>query len=437
MIKLFIVSNAKNKELAKFLEQRGTFSVVGSYNSISENAVNIQNDILKVDKTLYLYQVDSNGVSNINIRSDMQYLQRMLETNSFFDPGEIVFMTQNNAQCKQAIKYFMSVMESCNYKKYSIKSLDGIISYMSVYDNLMGNSESANFENQYRSLYRKEKDEESTIAYNLTHNEDDRIEPFNFRNLKDYDDQKKLAAKTMASVKFRDSSEIELDMLDNPVFNSMTINSVLEGPDVFILTGKSKSGLSVWTSALACSAFNGGRKVLVLDYTSNSDILDTLNSNNVDANDLTMKDMLKKEYKDKDAIQVVSAHNDREEKIKLNFIRKIFSDFDLTFDCIFIASDSLYFDNIVTMLRGNISAAILTTVPRHSDVVELQKLVDSLTDLRVLVVLNECLELQWDQFLTQQEVKDLLMFMNPKVVKSIYFDTVNVSTNLYDAIANA
>ena len=102
MIRLLVISTQQHKELSKFLVARGAFEIAGCYSSLSTNAVDIQNNILKVDKTLYLYQDDKDGTSGINIRSDMQMLQGMLQNNSFFVPGEIVFMTQNTLQGTQA-----------------------------------------------------------------------------------------------------------------------------------------------------------------------------------------------------------------------------------------------------------------------------------------------------------------------------------------------
>jgi hypothetical protein len=301
----------------------------------------------------------------------------------------------------------------------------------------MGNSESVNFDNQYRALYRREKDEESSIAYEKGTNRDELIEPFDFRNIRDYADQKKLTQKAMSVVKFRDTEDVEIKQFDNPVFNGLNVTSVLDGPNVCVLTGKSKSGLSTWTSALAASSVNGKKNTLVVDYTSNSDVAGTLEENGVSVNQVGMKQILNKEFGDAGQVNVLAPNNDKEEKVRLNLIRKIFSDFELPYDNVIIAARSEDFDAIVTLLRGSISTVILTTVPRHADVVEMQSLVDTITGMKVVVVLNECINLKWEKFLTQQEVKDLLVFMNPKVVKSIDFDNLNVGANLFESIMKA
>ena len=89
MIKLLLVSSLRSKELGDFLTERGAFEVDGCYSSLSADVAEIQNQIIKVDKTLYLYQLDDEGNSNVNIRADMQVLQGLLDNNTFFNPGEI------------------------------------------------------------------------------------------------------------------------------------------------------------------------------------------------------------------------------------------------------------------------------------------------------------------------------------------------------------
>lgn len=436
MIKLFIVSNSKSKELAQFLEQRGTFSVVGSYDSISGNIVEIQNDILKVDKTLYLYQVDANGNSNVNIRSDMQYLQKMLETQSFFNPGEIVFMTQNNEQCKKAVKYFVSVMESCKYDKYKVEKVDGVISYMSVYDKLMGKSGSGDFDNKYRVLYRREKDEESSVAYNVSDNKDDLIEPFDFNGLQQYEEEKDTAVKTTTTVQFRDEANTEVEQLDSPVFEGMKIQNVLAGSNVFLMCGKSKSGLSTWAGALATSALAGEHNVLVIDYTNNSDVAPSLEQCQVPITRIRMKEYLSGRFGEGGTVRVLSTVNDKEESIRMNFIRKVFSKRKQEFDTIFVVIEESEFEQTIEILRSEVTSILFTATARRTDIVEMQKYVGRIPDVPVLVLLNEGIKLHWENYLSQEEVKVLLSFMKCKVVKSIEFNTLKIGSKLFATIAN-
>lgn len=433
MIKLFIVSNTKHKELTNFLEQRGTFSVVGSYNSISENSLAIQNDVLKVDKTLYLYQT---SVEGINIRSDMQYLQKMIETNSFFNPGEILFMTQNNELGQQAIKYFMSVMNSCGYKKYTIKTSENTISYMDVYDNLMGVSQNADFYNKYRVLYRREAEEESTTAYEPKDSSKQLIEPFNLDVLKEYESQKSMVNKATTNVKVQDE-EFELKRYENPVFQDSKIQSVLAGPNVYVITGRAKSGLSTWASALAASSVAGSRNTIVIDLTKNQGVKECFEQNEKEFQSISMKQVLLEEKEMKSEMKILVPGNKKEEQVKLMFLQKIFDRKIQIADNVIVAAECSDFANVCEILKGKISKVFITVNPRFSDVKVIQEWVSFLRDESVMVILNDCVSLNWEEKVNQESVKKTLALINPKVLKSINFENLDVGEGLFSTIVNA
>lgn len=433
MIKLLIVSSLKSKELGEFLAQRGTFEIYKCYDSLSNNVADIQNSIVKVDKMLYLYQLDDNGNSNINIRSDMQLLQTMLLNAAFFSPGEIVFMTQDDEQCKQAERYFISVMESCHYKNYSIKKIEEKISFSAVYSSLMGITENASFRNVYKPLWRAERGSDSSFAYEAQDDSDLLLEPFVFDNLKKYQQQKNLAAKTSSTFEVRDSTELGVEKFKSPVFGQIDIDESPIKANVSILTGKSKSGLSIWTSALAVSAKHEGKSVLVIDYTSNKDVMGTLESYSIDFTKLKMQDLLRGFAADKDLF-VCKARNEREDDVRLDFVRYYVQRGVTQFDEVLIAVDRYLFNQVYNIVKGQINKILLTVVPKHADVVELQRYVNLLKGEDIVILMNECVKMGQESFLEPQGVKDLLVFFNPKVVQSIQFDSLQVKGNLYNKI---
>lgn len=433
MIKLLIVSSMKSRELGDFLAQRGTFEIADCYDSLSANVMNIQNSIIRVDKMLYLYQLDDNGNSNVNIRADMQLLQNMLQNTAFFSPGEIVFMTQNDEQCKQAERYFISVMESCRYEDYSVKKIDEKISFSAVYSSLMGITENLNFRNIYKPLWRAERGSDSSFAYEAQDDSDLLLEPFTFDNLKKFQNQRKLATKTASTFEIRDTAETEIEKFKSPTFGSIDVDPSVVNTNVSILTGKSKTGLSIWTGALAVSACHEGRSVLIIDYTSNKDLMATLQAYSIKFNKLKMQELLKSFAVDKE-IYVCKARNEHEENVKLEFIQYYFQKNASQFDEVLIAIDFAFFENVYRTVKGQLNKVLLTTVPKHADVVELQKYVKLLQGEEVVVIMNECIKMESEAFLDQQGVKNLLAFFNPKVVKSFYFKSLQVKGNLYNKI---
>lgn len=431
MIRLLIISTQKHKELGEFLAARGAFEIVGCYSSLSTNAVDIQNNILKVDKTLYLYQDD--GTPDINIRSDMQMLQCMLENNSFFVPGEIVFMTQNTHQGKQAERYFISVMEACGYSDYSVLSIDGQISFSSVYADLLGVSTANDFKNKYTTLWRAERHSDSSFAYSPKNDKNLLLEPFVFDNLKKYEEQSRVVVRTSFNVEFKDGFMPDVASVVNPNLSSLYVTDLINDNNVNIVTGKSKSGVSVWTCALAASSVYKGLSVLIMDYTSNSDIGSTFKQFGKKYTFFPMKEMLHLQTAGS-GISVCGIHNDREEKIKMNFLQKIMNSKRSLWDVVLLALDTVLVPSVYPLLQRQINKVLLTTVPRHPDVVELQKFIKIFEKKNIFVILNESLDIPSVSYLTQQEVKDILIFFEPKVVKSYKFTHLDLKGGLYDSI---
>lgn len=431
MIKILVISNLKCNDLSEFLGDRGTFDVVARFTSISENIQAIQNDIIKVDKMLYLYQTDDEGVFGVNFKSEMQYLQKLLESNSFFDPGDIVFLTQTSSQCKKAVKYFESVMHSTKYPKYAVKVLDDTISYIDVYNVLIGDSENSNFNNTYRTLYRKEIDEDSSVMYNRTKNFDDVIEPFNFENIKAYDDQKRFLAHSDDTVIFRDSPS-DGETFQNPVLSTLDVDATaLHDRKFFIVSGKSKSGASTWCSALACSASKSLNSVLVLDFSKNADIAYTLKECNVLFNTVTMKELLQHDTRADNSFDVLTPCNDKEYHQRINFIRKLTTLGVSKYDSVFVLTELDDLADVVPVLSLEIKKVILTLVPRYTDIIELQEFIDVISDFSVMIVLNEFMQLGWEDFVSPSVIKELLVFWAPKIVKSVTFDTVDIGEKLF------
>lgn len=434
MIRLLVVSTMRSQELGQFLSQRGTFEIYRCYDSLSNNAADLQNSIIKVDKTLYLYQLDEDGNSNINIRADMQLLQEMMKHNSFFNPGEIVFMTQDDEQSKQAERYFVSVMEDCQYKNYSLQNIGEKISFSKVYSCLMGITEDVRFKNTYKPLWRAEKGSDSSTAYEAQNDSDVVLEPFTFENIKKYGSQKKVAAKATAAIEIKDVTNGNLKQFSEPSFHRIKLQDNFLQRNVCMVSGKSKSGLSVWSSALAVSASAVLDRVLLLDYTSNQDIAVLLKANKITFNEKRMKELVKRKQPE-NGLSICGIVNDKEESVKMDFIQYFFAVPDLQFQQIVIAVDRGILEQVFHALKGALNKIFLTVVPCHPDVVELQKLISLFPkDSDITVLMNECVRLEGEEYLTQQEVKNLLPFFSPKVAKSIWFQSLNVKGNLYNKL---
>ena len=48
-----------------------------------------------------------------------------------------------------------------------------------------------------------------------------------------------------------------------------------------------------------------------------------------------------------------------------------------------------------------------------------------------MIVLNEFMQLGWEDFVSPSVIKELLVFWAPKIVKSVTFDTVDIGEKLF------
>ena len=132
MIKLLIVAGNDTDKLAKYLEEKGSFSVDFQYSSLSDQVSEIKNSIIRVDKMLYIYKEEN------SLREDMQVLTELLEKDSFFSVGEIIFIQKKSETSKDALKYFTTAMDICKYTNYSAKEAVGVLSFAEIYNLLLG-----------------------------------------------------------------------------------------------------------------------------------------------------------------------------------------------------------------------------------------------------------------------------------------------------------
>lgn len=269
LIKIMLVAGKNSKQLAEFLEQRGTFTVDFTYNDLNGNAQELLKSIIKVDKLVYIFQTNvETGKAEMNVRLDMQLLREMLLDNKFFKANEILFLCGSGKENSQAKKYFTAVMTECGVKNSSIRTLDGIASYSSVYDNLIGVTLNNDFQNHYRNLYRRGKGDDATLVYEPKSDRDVIIEPFNYDELKAWDERKDLVKSIEAKVPIEDSDESQHFVESSVSLPEIKIDDVEHDVDVILVTGQKKAGKAVWGLQLANAAVSAGRKVAVLDCTN-------------------------------------------------------------------------------------------------------------------------------------------------------------------------
>lgn len=423
MINMMIVAGESSENLANFLTQRGTFTVDFVFNDIHSNLDEIMNQIIKVDKMLYLYQSDDEtGSANTNVRMDMQALQRLLTHNSFFGVGEIIFLCNAGDLSTQAKRYFSSVMSECKKSNYMIKTIEGSISFAGIYDSLIGITQSKDFNNAYRKMYRVERGKESNIAYERKNDSDLIIEPFSYDSIKAWEEQKKLASTIEHSKVFSDESSFHLQRINNPDFSEVDLSDYSVDRSIVLVLGKKGTGKSVWASVLATSAIANGKRACIFDLTDSQDVASMLESSSK-FTAAERKDIFGKlesgsvvscsdadvfSYLAKDSITVTASQ----------------------FDSVFVVAEFCEFDRLTELLGRFIAVTIVTTGVSKVDVEAVSAVIARANGNKVVILNGK--ESVFRECVTPEKAKELCS--SAKLVKSVEFENLDAGPAFYKAI---
>lgn len=430
MINLMIVAGDRTEQLKRFMEEKGTFSVPFAYESFGLNMSKIKDSIITADQLLYLYAEEM-----IDIRIDMQLLKDLLIRNGFFTVKEIVFVVTDCKTKDKAIKYFSTVMESAKFTNFSIKQVGEKPSFNEIYESVIGVSNAQKFNNTYSNVYRVERGVESKVAYEDGDYIDMRVEPFSYDKVTNYEAAKLQAERTESGVVYQDTGKTDIEKFIDPELGQIHIERVLHDTKSFLISGLQKSGVSVWTTALATSIRNTGNPVTIIDFTDNRDIIPLLEQQGISYNAVSMLSMVKL-YKPKTGVlNICTVHNDRENSVKREFLQNLYSSNKLEKGYILIATTHKFFEDVAAILGTDLTKTFFCMNPIESDVVSVQNELSIYTEKykTVFILNNQCKLLGGMQTLTGEEVKELLPFDVP-VVAPITFESLEMDETLYNLL---
>lgn len=402
MINLMIVAGGNSGNLATFLQQRGTFNVEFVYNDLHSNVDELSGQIVRVDKLVYLYQVDSEGNSNTNIRADMQTLRELLKNNGFFKPTEIIFLCGEGEQYSQARKYFNTIMSDCKVKLYDTRVLDKSGSFSSVYDNLIGTTLTKDFKNVYRPLYRVERGSNAIKSYTSVNDEDLVIKPVTNDNVKKWEEQKKIASSIEQATPIEDADDSERHKWISPELGSIKTDDVLQDGRLILVTGQKHSGKSVWATAMSQSACKVDRKVCIIDFTESADVSVLQANCSTKFTEYQPLDLLRlHEYEG--PIQCTVPRKIIEEYL-MQVVLKRFS----VFDTIFVVTEFDDCSRAISMLSGILTDVLFTSFATQHEVMQAKRVLDSISAKKTIALAKEDVILQGESRLAPEGCKELI-----------------------------
>lgn len=433
MIKLLVIAGEQSIDITNHLNNTAAFKVDYTYNNLVDGKSDIINKIIQVDKLLYIY--DPNVM---NIRSDMSILQGLLTQDGFFSTSEIVFIQRKNENSKKAEDYFNAAMRACknqlkttkrsNEFSYQIHTIE-TLTFQEITDLLFGVTSSENFSNTIRNVYRYEKGSEATKAYTPKDTSKHRVEAFNFNNLDNYDRAKNNAIKTDTLIANKTASEKVTGVFEDIVFGKMDVKPVNE-TKIFVVSGKSKSGKSVFTSVLAASAIKYNSNLMILDLTSNNDIGWLLKKHSMPFQELKMINVIQNNINPESIISLLTINRDDYE-ILYDFFTLLGANItNLKIKNVVIVCDYKELHNIISIFDKSVKRVFITSTPLQKDLEELKYLLQKLNH-DIYVILNNSISLMDNvNYPSNEYIKEILPD-RCRIVAPIRFDNLNIQHNYF------
>lgn len=430
MINIMLIAGDKTEKLSEFLIQKGTFNLEYAFNSLSEDIHTIRDSIINVDKLVYLFDKQ-----NINIRTEMQLLKELLNDEGFFTVREILFIVTDTNESDKAIRYFKAVMSESAFVNYNINKTSEKVSFADVFDFIIGLTQAENYSNTFKDVYRVERNSDSTVAYVGDYDEGLSVEPFSYEKLSLYENAKDTFRRTESGIYRKDiNSGINLETFENPDLGDLQIVNSINKIETIIVSGDRKTGVSTWASALAISAVASNKQVSLIDFTDNSDIMDTLDVNKIIYKQVSMLDMLHKYKYDENCINLVSAFSPEEQEVRTEFLQHVYTNRNSLAPIVIIAIPERLFEITYAILVNEVTRILYCINPIYSDVITKQPLISSYAnDEKFFLVLNKRIELLGGfSYLETDELKNILSD-DLKFIQPIDFPNLNLDDSLFNS----
>jgi len=295
MIKLFLVSNKDLSNIASFLNSKGAFDVPYKYENMTEALKQTENQIIKVDKLLYVCPDDIQLV-----RSDMQSLHSILSNNAFFQVSEVVFVYSEGVD-PMMLQYFNTIMSKQSGINSYTKNVGKELTFDSIYNVLLNRSSEQNVDNVIMHVYKVERGVTATTAYDYLEDPDKVILPYDLGHLEEHRNHLE------GLQPFYNEENIEAAAVTR-AYTNMDAPALSDHSKAtcICVTGAGMSGKSVWSSVLTLSMYAANKSVLLADMTKNADVYSIISTVSASYNVIDVKDLGKEPDEDPTGISILS-----------------------------------------------------------------------------------------------------------------------------------
>ena len=197
------------------------------------------------------------------------------------------------------------------------------------------------------------------------------------------------------------------------------------------MSGDRKSGVSVWSAALAVSASKLDKPVMLFDFTDNSDISELLSDNFIEFKSYRMQELLHS-FSLYNRINVCAAFNADERSVRMELLRYLFENATLTKYQVIVALDNSVLKHAIDLLQNKINRVLYCIVPLKADLLLAQPTLNQLTEnCELVIVLNKNISLMpKSSYVSEEQIKELFP-SNRAIIRSINFEDFELDEDVF------
>lgn len=390
-MKLMIVAGNGTSSLVNHIREAGTMQVEAAYDSLHDNFKIISNEIIEVDKLVYVYQDP-----RLDISKEMMSLKKLLlgddSLSYMIDIKEIIFLNKRGTCKHDAVKYFRTAIESAGFSNVRIEEQDDAFAIIDIYDYILNENERNNIKPTYQKIYRKKRNEPVNVLYDPEDINSEVVEPYDMQNLKDYDRAKKTLGK-LNNLEYEDGIDPNAinRVYDSPSLSRYNVVDVFDEKNVFIHSGLPRSGTTNNTAYFCASAIMANKSITVINLSQSSDLMNYLRILEVGHDIYTLKDfMLAKSFGEKFNLNIINITY-KEVDIRLHGLRHILSNVDkVKNDIIVIECPKDILSDVVNCVGFKLNRVFFAIETLEKDIMNMFNYINGLGDrIKLMVMLSK------------------------------------------------
>lgn len=433
MIDLMIVAGSGTSALVKHIEETGTMRVKESYESLAHSFKTIKNDIIEVDKLIYVYQDPK-----LDIGKEMMSLLKLLsgEDNVRYmvTIKEIVFFHKKNTGRQDGLKYFKHAMKTSNFENFRFYESEDPFAVLDISDYILNENEKANVRNTYKSVYRHKRNEPVNILYDPENINAEVVEPYTFDNINGYDQAKEKLG-TLNNLEYTDGLDPHAinQTFENPSLPRIGASNILTNRNIFVHAGLARAGKTVNTAYFVASAVADGKSVTVINLTNSDDLKEYLRTLEIGHDVFNLKDfMLSEKFGENYNLNVLDISY-KNTDIRLEGLRHILSNINkIIDDIVVIECSNDILSNVLECIGFKLNRVFFAIETLEKDIMANFNYINMLSEnIEVILLLSEiCRNSIFSSRMSAKSIKSIFT-ENVRVIAPIDYTSAETDGDLY------